>query len=246
MINRTAATGFTRAADEYERGRPDYPAALIERLTEQLSLGPGRTIVDLGAGTGKLTRLLVPTGAKLIAVEPLEAMGEKLRAAVPEADLYLGTAEVIPLPDVSADAVIVAQAFHWFDHPRALREIARILRPQGQLALVWNIRDETIPWIHAMTALLEPYEGETPRYLKMTWKAAITTPLEHEVFPHVQRATREQVRDRMTSISFIATLLESERRIFLAKLDELLKSQAEPLELAYQTHVYFTTPARDG
>lgn len=238
MINSTAAAGFTRGADEYDRGRPDYPQALIDRL----GLHAGSRVIDLGAGTGKMTRFLVRTGAAVSAVEPLPAMAEKIRENAPEADLYQGTAEAIPLPDASVDLVVVAQAFHWFDGKAALREIARVLRPRGQLALVWNIRDESIPWIRELTALLAPYEGETPRYHTMKWREAFSTPLQHEIFPYVQRTTHAGLRDRMTSISFISALPEAERANFLRKLDQLMATQPEPLELSYRTHLYLTTP----
>src|SRR5581483_4114059 len=119
-----AARGFGSAADAYERGRPDYPAAAIDFLVDRLELGPGRVVLDLAAGTGKLTRLLVPTGADVIAVEPIEEM----RAKIEGARTLEGTAEAIPLPDSSFAAVTVAQAFHWCRAEEAVRDIRRVLR----------------------------------------------------------------------------------------------------------------------
>jgi SAM-dependent methyltransferase len=133
-----AAQSFASVAGVYERARPEYPEAAVDWLASRLDLGPGRTVVDLAAGTGKLTRMLVPTRARVIAVEPVPEMLAELRRAAPEAQALQGTAEAIPLPDAGADAVTVAQAFHWFDPPRALREIARVLRPGGRLGLIWN------------------------------------------------------------------------------------------------------------
>src|SRR4051812_14642008 len=129
-IHDTAARGFTAGADAYERSRPDYPAAAVAEIVERLDLRPGRTIVDLGAGTGKLTRLLVPSGARIIAVEPLDAMRAKLAMTAPSADAIAGTAEAIPLPDGSVDGVTCGQAFHWFDARRAFAELHRVVRPE--------------------------------------------------------------------------------------------------------------------
>src|SRR5690349_15856214 len=159
-VHETARRGFAAAADVYEEGRPGYPSEAIEWLTAELELRPGSTVVDLAAGTGKLTRLLVPTGATLIAVEPVDEMRGALRRTLPEADARAGTAERTGLPASSADAVTVAQAFHWFDAPRALAEIHRLLRPTGHLALVWNIRDLENPTQRAVDDLFAPYRGD--------------------------------------------------------------------------------------
>ncbi|MDH5334239.1 MAG: class I SAM-dependent methyltransferase, partial [Thermoleophilia bacterium] len=135
---RGRATSFAEVADAYERGRPGYPGEAVAWLVGE----PPRDVVDLGAGTGKLTRSLVAAGHRVTAVEPLPEMLERLRVAAPEAAAVPGTAEAIPLPDASADVVVSAQAFHWFDHDAALPESVRVLRPGGWLALVWNIRDD--------------------------------------------------------------------------------------------------------
>src|SRR5437763_3088354 len=150
------AAGFARAADVYERARPEYPAAAIVWLADRLGLRPGRVVVDVAAGTGKLTRLLVPAGARVVAVEPQAEMLALLRGAVPEAKALEGTAEELPLPDEAADAVTVASAFHWFDRERALRELARVLRPAGALALVFNTRDPESELQRELTELLRP------------------------------------------------------------------------------------------
>src|SRR3989442_48244 len=128
-----AVHGFARSPDAYERGRPDYPAAAIEWICAELAIGPSSTCVDLAAGTGKLTRALVPRAGTVIAVEPIDEMRDTLRAVVPGVEARAGTAENMSLPDDSADAVAVGQAFHWFDGDRALAEIHRVLRPGGGL-----------------------------------------------------------------------------------------------------------------
>ncbi|MEZ5101617.1 MAG: class I SAM-dependent methyltransferase [Thermoleophilia bacterium] len=139
---------FAEAAGGYERARPGYPADAARWLA-----GSARAdVLDLGAGTGKLTRALVALGHRVVAVDPLAEMLAELRAAVPDVPTLVGSGEAIPLADASLDVVAVAQAFHWFDHPRALPEIARVLRPGGALALVWNRRDESVPWVAELSA----------------------------------------------------------------------------------------------
>src|SRR5712671_3101577 len=129
-----ATRGFAVAADVYERGRPDYPAVAIARIVSRLGLGRGRTVLDLAAGTGKLTRLLVPSGANVLAVEPVREMRTELERRVPGVATLGGTAERIPLNNGYVDAVTVGQAFHWFSPDPALREIHRVLRPGGGVA----------------------------------------------------------------------------------------------------------------
>src|SRR5438094_175858 len=138
-IHDWAAGGFTRGAADYEKARPDYPSAALELL----GLAPGRTVVDVGAGTGKLTRQLVETGARVVAVEPLDAM----RRLIPTdgVEILAGTAEALPLPTASADVATAAQAFHWFHAAEALGEMHRVLRPGGLVALLWNRRDPDDP-----------------------------------------------------------------------------------------------------
>jgi SAM-dependent methyltransferase len=168
-IHPHAAVGFGRAAGAYERGRPGYPSDALAWLAERLELGPGRTVLDLAAGTGALTRALLTTGAEVVAVEPVAEM----RSALPaETRVLDGTAEAIPLGDATADAVTVAQAFHWFDGPVALAEIHRVLRPGGVLALVWNRRDQASPVNRAIDTLLAPYRHDTPSHATDAWRAA--------------------------------------------------------------------------
>ena len=142
--DRQRATSFGGVAQAYQRARPTYPPSAVGWL---LDAAPGRRVLDLAAGTGKLTRALLRAGADIVAVEPLDGMREQLERAYPEVPSHAGTAEEIPLEDASVDAVMVGQAFHWFDKQRSLDEIARVLRPQGVLGLLWNIRDDRIPWV---------------------------------------------------------------------------------------------------
>ena len=146
-VHQVARLGFGREAETYERSRPSYPAEAVAWLVEHLAIGPGRTVVDLAAGTGKLTGLLVTTGARLVAVEPVEEMHRVLRRVVPGIPVVAGTAEALPFRPSSLDAVCVAQAFHWFDADRAFAELARVLRPGGTLAVtVPRFLPEALCW----------------------------------------------------------------------------------------------------
>ncbi|HEY2644334.1 MAG TPA: class I SAM-dependent methyltransferase [Galbitalea sp.] len=150
------AASFDQAAEVYERSRPEYPQAAIDWL---LPAG-AKTVLDLGAGTGKLTRALTARGLEVFAVDPSPKMLEQLRAAVPGAIVHVGSAEDIPLPDGSVDAVVVAQAWHWVDQDVALPAVARVLRPGGTLGLIWNFRDERVPWVARLTEAMHPATGE--------------------------------------------------------------------------------------
>ena len=155
------ARSFETVAEDYERHRPDYPAEAIEWARAQLGLAPGTRVLDVGAGTGKLTRVLVAAGFDIVAVEPGGAMLDQLRLAVPEAEAHEAPAEAIPLPDASVDAAFAAQAFHWFDRERALPELQRVVRPGGGLVLVWNWWDERDP-LQAELGSVVGYAGLAP------------------------------------------------------------------------------------
>ncbi len=163
-IHRAAAQGYGAEADTYVTGRPDYPAAVTGWLAADLGLGPGRRVLDLGSGTGKFLPILRATGASVVAVEPVDAMRARIAGAHPEVEALAGTAEAIPLDAASLDAVVCAQSFHWFATAAALTEIARVLRPGGRLGLIWNVRDETVPWVAALSRITDPHEGGAPRY----------------------------------------------------------------------------------
>jgi SAM-dependent methyltransferase len=141
---------FGSAAAAYERGRPSYPPEAIDWL---LPVG-ARQVLDLGAGTGKLTTRLVERGLDVVAVDPIPDMLEVLRTSLPETRALLGTAEEIPLEDNSVDVVLVAQAWHWMDADRAIPEVARVLRPGGRLGLVWNTRDERLGWVRELGRII--------------------------------------------------------------------------------------------
>jgi SAM-dependent methyltransferase len=244
-VHRAASQGFTDNADGYARGRPDYPVALDDWLRDAVGLGPGRVAVDLGAGTGKFVPRLAATGADVVAIEPVDAMRAQLARAFPAIDARPGTADAMPLADASVDAVVCAQAFHWFATAPAVSEIARVLKPGGVLALVWNVRDESVPWVERVTGLMTPYEGDTPRYYKGDWRRVFPAPgfgpLDCARFPHVHAGAPEQVIvDRFLSVSFIAPLPADERARFEAALRALIADEPaltgrEIVEMPYET-----------
>jgi len=144
---RERSLSFGSQAAAYERGRPSYPPEAVDWLLAPTDTWAARDVLDLGAGTGKLTTRLVERGLTVIAVDPIAEMLEMLRTALPDTPALLGSAEQIPLPDNDVDAVLVAQAWHWFDQEQAVAEIARVLRPGGRLGVLWNTRDERSGWV---------------------------------------------------------------------------------------------------
>ena len=173
---RPEALAFGARAEDYEKGRPDYPPSAIRWLIERLAVGNGSTILDLAAGTGKLTRALVPSGARVVAVEPVAGMRDTLRSVVPSVEVLEGTAEQLPVPDGFADAVTVGQAFHWFRGEEALAEIHRALVPGGRLGLIWNVRDLDQPVQAELSGVIERYRGSTPSQDGGVWKSPSAIP----------------------------------------------------------------------
>jgi SAM-dependent methyltransferase len=230
------AASFGAAADAYERGRPGYPESAIDWL---LPAGAHR-VLDLAAGTGKLTRQLVARGLDVVAVDPSEGMLKQLRAAVPRVPALVGTAEQIPLSDGAVDAVLVAQAWHWVDPEPASAEVARVLAPGGRLGLVWNARDERLPWVAKLGRIMRggvhhdidnpvvmaPF-GELGRF-DMPWSFELDT---------------AGLLDLVTSRSYIIGMSDSERTALLDRVralaaQELRRSGAERLSMPYVTQSF--------
>ena len=217
------AASFGAAADVYERGRPPYPAEAIDWL---LPAGAAR-VLDLGAGTGKLTRQLRERGLDVTAVEPSGGMREQLGRAVPGVRALAGTAERIPLPDASVDAVLVAQAWHWVDPVAAVPEVARVLAPGGWLGLLWNIRDERADWVAELGAAMRRDEG--PHSGSNTVSSAPLVgppfgPVERHDVAWVHRQPAGAVVDMVASRSYVITLPEPARTALLAEVRHLLET----------------------
>ena len=252
VIHESAAKGFAAGADAYERGRPSYSPEAIAHIVRELRIGPGKRVLDLAAGTGKLTRELAPSGADLVAVEPIPEMRAKLGAAVPSAEAITGTAEDVPLENHSVDAAVVGQAFHWFDGIRAISELRRVLRPDGALALIWQSRDATVPWVARLNEIIDRADHGHPRFRTEAWRkafdlTALFDPLEKTEFAYVQRATAETLVDRVASISYVAAMSEAQRRAVLDEVRELLASDPatagqQVIDLPHRVDVYVTRP----
>jgi len=235
--HRAQATSFGAAAAAYERGRPPYPAAALDWL-----LPPGAPrVLDLGAGTGKLTRQLRGRGLDVVAVEPLAGMRAELARAVPGVPVRAGTAEEIPLPDGSVDAVLVAQAWHWVDPARAVPEVARVLVPGGRLGLLWNIRDEREAWVAELTRVLDP--GEQDRGHPHGAIGPPFGPVERHDFSWQHRLSLDQLADMAASRSYVITMPAAQRHAVLAAVRDvgaaqLALSGADELALPYVTECF--------
>jgi ubiquinone/menaquinone biosynthesis C-methylase UbiE len=242
------ARSFGGVADAYDRGRPGYPAEAAAWLTGSEPL----SVLELGAGTGKLTAQLVALGHDVHATDPDQAMLDILAANLPDVRTSVGGAEEIPAPDSSYDVVVGAQCFHWFDHARALPEIVRVLKPRGRLSLVWNLRDERIPWVKKLGRIIGTQEQlvDPTEVLSDSMKFII---IESETFTHWQAVDRRSIQDLVASRSNIAVLDDAARA---AKMQELLEFYdgygrgMDGMQLPYVTRCFRTTvaarPGDDG
>lgn len=247
-VEHVVTQGFGAAADAYERGRPDYPAALLEYLKHTVGIKPGWRVLDVGAGTGKFTRMLERTGARVIAVEPVAAMRAVCAAELPDTTVIGATAGALPFRSESQRAVVAAQAFHWFASPEAVAELRRVLGDDGVLVLVWNVRDERVPWVRELTTLLNPYEGNVPRYKNGGWKGVLEASCQfgslwQASFEHAQVGPVQAIEDRVASISYVAALPEADRAQLLERVRSLAaanRGEDGRVVLPYRTEVYWT------
>jgi SAM-dependent methyltransferase len=239
------ARSFGAVADRYARARPGYPAAVVEWLLEA---APGREVVDLAAGTGKLTEAIVEAGAPVIAVEPDGEMRAALRVVLPGVEALAGTAEAIPLPAASADAVLVAQAFHWFDPEPACTEIARVLRPGGVLGLAWNLRDGSVPWVADLDRLLDWPADVVARAGDLSFEEIERHPAftvdGRRDFPNPVAFTTSRLVDWAASTSRVATRPGAERETLLAGVAELARTHPDLHDQALFAMPYTTVALR--
>jgi SAM-dependent methyltransferase len=229
------ASSFGRAADAYRRARPGYPAEAVRWLVPE---GATR-VLDLAAGTGKLTQALLALGVDVVAVEPDDAMRAQLEDAAPGALALPGRADDIPLEDGAVDAVLVAQAWHWFDPTTALPEIARVLRPGGRLAVVWNVRDHRVPWVDRYTRIIHRGDSLDPLHGAPTLDDRFG-PLEQATFEWRHRMPAEDLTTLAASRSNVLTMEEPERARLLADVAELARTDPDlagrdVVEMPYRT-----------
>ena len=242
-VREEAARGFQQGADAYERGRPTYPPEVVRWLWEELGLGPGRTVLDVAAGTGKLTRELVASGATVVAVEPVPAMRAVLERVVPDARALDGTAEALPIGDGTVDTLTAASAFHWFDGPAAAAEFHRVLRPSGRVALLWNRRMLDQPIHRAVDEIIGQYRRSAPSHHRGEWReplesAGLFAPAAERLVPFEQALDADRFVDRFSSISFVAALSDDQREQVLDRLRAVAAAAEQPIRLEYTAEVY--------
>jgi SAM-dependent methyltransferase len=239
---------FGRAARDYELGRPGWPEPLLDEVAGELGLGADPPVLDLAAGTGKLTRLLVPRFGSVVAVEPDDGMRAVVAEVVPEAEALAGSAVAIPLPDAAVDAVFVAEAFHWFASDEVVAEIARVLRPRGGLVVVWNTQIKHDPPFpeEANRVIEEAIErGGAPglsRILSGVWREPLARSrfeeLRERQFDREETISRDERIAYLLSVSSIASQPEAARRELAGQLRELAPDV--PYHRLLHTDLYWT------
>ena len=236
-------------AGVYERGRPEYAPAVDGAIAAELSIPPAGPVLDLAAGTGKLTRALLGLGLDVVAVEPQPQLRELLAASVGHERVREGLAEAIPLPDESVAAVTVADAFHWFDHAPALAEIRRVLRPGGGLAVLSAVPDWSgASWAHEVGTLIAGMRTAHPKFDGPAWQESVrgtggwTEPREIRVITS-QPTTPERMVDYVASMSWVASLPEDQRAETLAKVGKIINSGNTPTELPIHVIIGLTSLA---
>ena len=232
---------FENVAELYERTRPTYPAPAVDWLVEQLRIDADATVLDLGAGTGKLTRALVGRAGRVIAVEPGREMLAQLARAVPEADAILGAAEDIPLADDSVDAVVCGQSFHWFRNDEAEPEIRRVLRNGGGLGLIWNLRDPDDVLQNVITELIEPFipasHGQERKGVSVLVNDTFGE-VPSKVFRFEHELDADGVVERIASTSFVASASQPKRDDLETALRALVAEHGERIAFRYVTEAY--------
>jgi len=249
-VHEVAQQGFGREAQTYERSRPSYPPGAVAWLVENVGITACATVVDLAAGTGKLTRLLAPTGANLVAVEPVEGMWRVLAEVVPDVPVVSGAAETLPFAAGTLDAVTVAQAFHWFDADRAFAELARVLRSGGRVGVIWNARDRSYDWVDQAWSIMDRVEKTAPWRDHEHWRDSALGErpgfgsMHAATFHHEQHCTPDGVIDRFRGVSHIASLPPEERDAVLDELRALVATHpdtrgCDELVLPYRVDAYW-------
>lgn len=235
-----AVGGFANGV-RYNAARPDYPREAIEHIVARLGVTRAMRALDLGAGTGIFTRQILPFVGHVTAVDPSASMRESLSSATPGVDVLEGSDVAIPLVDASVEAVFVAQAFHWFDAPRALLEIHRVLTPGGGLGLIWNERDETVEWVAALSHAMR-WDRFQPYVVGTDFSASVLAgpfrEVERVTFAHSQQLTREGLYQRVLTTSYISVMADRDREELMADVGDVVEQLGEPIVMPYVTDVY--------
>jgi len=239
-----AAISFGAAAGDYEAARPDYPFEAVAWMLENMPHG-SRRIADVGAGTGKLTRVLVDApDAEVIAIDPDPAMLDTLRTVVPGVPTFRGTAEHLPVPDASLDAVVLGQAWHWVDPVAASAEIGRAVRSGGTLGLIWNTRDNAVEWVRRLTQIMYASAAEVMLDEYGPSVAAPFGTLESERWNWLRPITRAQLHRMADSRSHLITSSETARRSIHYAMDDLFDelelNDDATIDLPYVTRAFRT------
>ena len=239
-VHPSAAEGYQRNSTLYASIRPSYHPDLLKRFA--LHVAPTQAVVEMGAGTGIFTSQLVAAGYRPTAVEPVAEMRARLTEQLPEVNTQAGTAEQSGLASNSVDAVVAAQAFHWFNHPVALAEIKRILHLNGLLICVWNIRDESVHWVHELENILGRYAGDAPRHRTLLWRKAIESDTSWQLIdewetPNPQPSSREGVMGRALSTSFIAALDATEQQKIVQQIETLITPLGDRFDFPYRSQI---------
>lgn len=237
------STSFGRAAATYEAGRPEYPAAAVAWMLEPVATRTPLRVADVGAGTGKLTRAVLALGADVVAVDPDPAMLDQLRTRLPDVRTVEGQAERMPLPDASVDAVVLGQAWHWVDPDTGSREIGRVLAPGGVLGLVWNIRDESLPWVARLTEIMH---GSNAEQLIADGGPRVAAPfgtLERREWTWARRMSPQGVLDMVRSRSYVITAEPDERARIEREVRDHVAQHPSPaadgaIDMPYVTHAF--------
>jgi ubiquinone/menaquinone biosynthesis C-methylase UbiE len=235
-----AAKGFNNG-DLYNAARPNYPLEAIEFLVSTFGLNEGSAVLDLGAGTGIFTRQLLPYVGQLIAVDPSSSMRASFQASTPGVEILEGSDVAIPLASGAIDAVFVAQAFHWFDAPRALQEIHRVLRGGGGLGLIWNERDESVDWVAELTRAME-WDVRQPYKVGMDFSRIVAAgpfvDVQRVRFSNAQTLTHEGLTQRVLTTSYLAAMSAEERAPLMTNVATVIDKLPEPVVMPYVTDVY--------
>jgi SAM-dependent methyltransferase len=246
-VDESRRTSWTDAqiAVGYDRGRPTYPVEAVAFALAPLRGRPDLRALDVGAGTGKLTRVLCAAGVPTVAVEPAAGMRKVLAHAVSKAQVLAGSAEELPLPDASVDLVAVGQAFHWFDRAKALPELARVLRPGGRLALFYNARDEAVSWVRALDEIVGDHEHHGGAHREQD--TAVMDPFGPEAlgrFGQQQELNADLLVELVSSRSYVIRQAPEERAALLERIRALTRTHPELVGRQHFFMPYITTVAR--